>query len=125
MTESSHEKIVVEFLTKCGLVCSQMSDMDGAQIPRELLLRDETYDKVKEDIPLLKTLFSSSYHTSLQSSAEETQKWPLLNLVRQILKSCNKRLTPKRLSDGYTKDGKKKYRRVFIIEPLKSVQEVQ
>ena len=125
MTESTHTQIVVEFLKKCGIPCSQITDIDGLQIPRAILISTETYDKVKDQIPLLKTLFSSSYLTSLQSSAEDTQKWPLLNLVRQILKSCNRRLVPKRLCDGYTKDGKKKYRRVFLIEALKDIESVE
>ena len=53
--------------------------------------------------------------TSLQTNAASSQKWPLLNLVRQILRSSGYQVTPKRLCDGYTKDGKKKYKRIFII----------
>jgi hypothetical protein len=60
--------------------------------------------------------------TSLQSTAEENQKWPLLNLVRQILKSCNFSMTPKRISNGYTKDGKKIYKRMFKIEKLNQIK---
>ena len=71
---------------------------------------------VLENIPELKKLFSSSYLTSLQSSATKTQKWPLINLIRQILRSSGYNLTPKRLCDGYTSGGVKKYRRIFIIE---------
>jgi hypothetical protein len=77
--------------------------------------------ELKERIPELKHIFSSSYLTSLQEPAEKIQKWPLLNLIRQVLRSSNFKLTPKRVSNGYTVDGKKKYKRVFIIEKMKLV----
>ena len=35
----------------------------------------------------MKKLYSSGSLTSLQKNAKDNQKWPLLNLVRQILKS--------------------------------------
>jgi hypothetical protein len=110
------EKIIVDFLNKAGIQCEKFEDLDGLQLPREVLLDMSNYEKAKENIPELKKLFSSSYLTSLQSSATKTQKWPLINLIRQILKSSRYNLTPKRLCDGYTSDGVKKYRRIFIIE---------
>jgi hypothetical protein len=87
-----------------------------------ILLDDEKYKNAKDHIPDLRTIFSTSFLTSLQSPAEKNQKWPLINLIRQILKSCNYNFIPKRLCDGYSKDGKKKYKRIFLIEkftPLK------
>ena len=66
-------------------------------------------------------IFCSSKLTCLQETAEAQQKWPLLNLVRQVLKACSYKLDPIRKSDGYTKDGKKKYKRYFIIKKLKEV----
>ena len=97
---------------------NELTDLDGMLIPREILLDPENYKTVKEDISILKNIFNSSALTSLQSTAESNQKWPLLNLVRQILKSCHFKMTPKRVSAGYTKDGKKLYRRMFIVERL-------
>ena len=51
--------------------------------------------------------------TSLQKTAKSTQAWPLINIVRQVLKSCGYTMSPKRLSNGYNKSGKKLYRRVL------------
>jgi len=106
------------FLNKCKIPVNIMSDLDNMLIPRELFLDNEVYKNIKEEISILKQIFNSSYLTSLQSTAEESQKWPLLNLVRQILKSCQYKMTPKRVSNGYTKDGKKNYKRMFIIEKI-------
>ena len=112
---------LIDFLNKGNIPCNNFNDLNGMLVPRELFMNGEIYKILKEKIPELKTLFSSSYLTSLQTSAEKTQRWPLLNLIRQVLRSCNYKLTPKRVSDGYTIDGKKKYKRMFIIEKMRVI----
>jgi hypothetical protein len=119
MNMSLKEKVIIDFLNKAGMQCDKFEDLDGLQMPREDLLNMSNYEKAKENIPALKKLFSSSYLTSLQSSATKTQKWPLINLIRQILRYSGYNLMPKRLCDGYTSEGVKKYRRIFIIEKQK------
>ena len=122
-TTTDLEKIkrMIEILNKATIVCHSISEIDGMLVPRELFINREIYTDLKGTIPDLKTLFSSSYLTSLQETAEKKQKWPLLNLLRQVLRSCNFKLTPKRISDGYTIDGKKKYKRMFIIEKMRVI----
>ena len=109
---------VIKFLKKCKIQFDVVDQLEGQLIPREILLSKDTYNEVKEDIIELKKKFSSSSLTSLQKTAETGQKWPLLNLIRQILKSCQFKMTPKRISSGYTKDGKKIFKRVFIVERI-------
>jgi hypothetical protein len=53
--------------------------------------------------------------TSLQKNANVCQRWPLLNLIRQILNTFGFKMDPIRKSDGYTLDGIKKYKRFFQI----------
>ena len=118
-TQIEHIK---SFLNKCKIVIQHFDDLNGMLLPREIFLDKEIYNSVKEDISILKQLFTSSALTSLQSNAEETQKWPLLNLVRQILRSCHYKMTPKRVSAGYTKEVKKIYKRMFIIEKLSQTE---
>ena len=98
-----------------GIYFNNIMELDGVFFPREQLLSDVKYEEVKKYIPELKKKFSSSFMTSLQKKAETNQKWPLLNLVRQILLVYNYLLTPIRKCDGYTKDGVKKYKRFFKI----------
>lgn len=109
---------IKSFLNKCKILINEFDDLNGFLLPREIFLDKDIYNSVKEDIYILKQVFTSSALTSLQSNAEENQKWPLLNLVRQILRSCHFVMTPKRVSAGYTKDGKKIYKRMFIINKL-------
>lgn len=98
-----------------GVEFNELEDINGQMISRYFLLSDEKYDEIKIYIPDLKKNFSSSFMTSLQKGAEKQQKWPLLNLVRQILNVYSYKMVPIRKSDGYTLDGKKKYKRYFLI----------
>jgi hypothetical protein len=119
--DEAKTKIIIDFLNKGQIACTVLNDLNGMLLPRELFFNDLLYKQLKEEIPALKQLFSSSYLTALQSPAEDVQKWPQLNLMRQVLRSCHFKLTPKRVSDGYTVDGKKKYKRMFIIERMRIV----
>ena len=112
-------KIIVDFLNKGNINCNSLNDLNGMLVPREMFFNDTIYKDLKVQIPQLKNIFSSSYLTALQAPAEKNQRWPLLNLIRQVLRSSSFKLTPKRVSDGYTLDGKKKYKRMFIIERMK------
>jgi hypothetical protein len=120
-TDIEKTKRMIEILNKATIVCHSISEINGMLVPRELFMNREIYKNLKGTIPDLKSLFSSSYLTSLQETAEKKQKWPLLNLLRQVLRSCNFKLTPKRISDGYSIDGKKKYKRMFIIEKMRVI----
>ena len=114
-------KLIIDFLNKGLIACAELKDLNGMLLPRELFFNDTIYKQLKEKIPELKQLFSSSYLTALQAPAENIQKWPQLNLIRQVLRSCHFKLTPKRVADGYTVDGKKKYKRMFIIERMQVI----
>mgnify|MGYP006106888677 CR=1 FL=1 len=117
------KSIIKKFLNKCSIVFEDFNQLDGMLIPRELLLSKDKYEIVKDDIDKMRELYSSGSLTSLQKTAKQNQKWPLLNLVRQILKSNNYMMEPTRKSNGYTKEGKKKYLRFFVIKKIKSKKE--
>jgi hypothetical protein len=99
-----------------GFKVEELKDLDGVTIPREVLLSDNKYEEVKKLIPDLKQNYSSSLMTSLHKNADKTQRWPLLNLVRQILNTYRYKMEPIRKSDGYTLEGVKKYKRYFEIK---------
>ena len=108
-----------------GIPFEEIHALNGLCIPREVFLNNTTYTSIKEKIPSLKHYFSSSLLTALQKNAAIKQKWPLLNLIRQILKSMYYKMTPIRLSDGYTKEGKKKYRRLFSIDQIQKINPIE
>ena len=120
---TDNNEIVKEFLNKCSIVFDDFAQLDGMLVPRDILISTKKYEEIKEDINKMKKLYSSGSLTALQKNAEASQKWPLLNLVRQILKSNNYKMAPIRKSNGYTKEGKKKYLRFFVIKKLKTKEE--
>jgi hypothetical protein len=102
-------------LNHVGIYFNSIAELEGIFFPREQLLSETKYEVVKQYIPELKKKFSSTFMTSLQKKAETNQKWPLLNLIRQILLVYKYHLTPIRKCDGYSADGVKKYKRFFKI----------
>lgn len=115
---TDNDKILIEFLNKCGIVFQHFDNLNGMIIPRDVLISVEKYEKVKEEIKHIKKIFSSSSLTSLQTKAKGNQKWPLLNLVRQILKQKDYLMKPMRKSAGYNEQGQKKYIRSFQLQKI-------
>lgn len=111
------DKISRDILTKSGIQFENENTIIETLIPRESFIDESSsiYNSIKSTIPELKSILSSSSLTSLQKQAETNQKWPLLNLVRQILNVYGFQMKPIRKSDGYTKDGVKKFKRYFFI----------
>lgn len=120
------EKIekILEILKLCSINVTNINDLEGFIIERDSLLSDDKYEEIQKYIPSLKIFFSSSTLTALQSNACINQKWPVINIVRQLLKNINFKLTPLRKCDGYTINKKKKYKRYFLIEKYKIISNV-
>ena len=109
------EEEIKSIFKSIGLEIENFYQLNGVLISRESLLSDKKYNEVKDLIPELKKNYSSSFMTSLQKNAEKSQKWPLINLIRQILHVYGYNMEPIRKSDGYTLEGVKKYKRYFLI----------
>jgi hypothetical protein len=118
------DEISKNILVKVGIEFDNDNDNDNDNnnkiIEDQMILRDPIldntiYNSIKIQFPNLKQIFSSSLLTSLHKEAGKNQKWPLLNLVRQILNVYGYNMKPIRKSDGYTADGVKKFKRFFQI----------
>ena len=96
---------------------------DGLIIPRDTLLSKEKYEKLKPHIFELKRIFSSKCMTSMHACAEYNQKWPCLNLVRQVLKRMNYDIEPERKCAGRDETGKKLFERYFRLHKREKLPE--
>ena len=67
---SINKQIIKDFLNKCSIVFDEFSQLDGMLIPRDLLLSNEKYESVREDIEKMKKLYSSGSLTALQKNAK-------------------------------------------------------
>ena len=118
------ETTILNFLNKCNIMVIDISSLNGTMIPRNKLLDKDTYLNLSGDIIELKNSFSNSSLTFLQESAYKKQKFPLINTVRQLLKTIDYKMTPVRKSAGYHHvNGKKQYERFFKIEKIKEKKE--
>jgi len=105
-----------KFLHDVGIIFENLEDLDGQTILRATLLNSFKYDEMREDISQLKKFYSSTSLTGLHECADIKQKWPLLNVVRQLLNVYSIDMIPLRKSDGYEANGKKRYKRFFILK---------
>jgi hypothetical protein len=107
------ENATIGLFTKLNIDISNNS-LDNILIEREKLLSKQIYDSLGEEIYKMRKLMRSSYFTSMQKTAEKSQRWPLINLLRQVLKVQGFKMKPVRKAYGY-KNGIKIYRRFFLI----------
>ena len=114
------DEIIKDIFSSIGISFESLENDHEILVERELLICEKKYTEVKDKIPSLKKYFSSSFLTSLQKKAAENQKWPLLNLVRQILKARLYEMKPIRKANGYTKQGVKLYKRFFLISKIEN-----
>ena len=106
---------MLRVLNTAGITVDTFERIDGLTIPRETLVRPGAYTEVAGVVPALKTHFSSTHMTCLQDEAPGGQRWPLLNLVRQVLRASGFAMAPKRMSAGYDANKRKRYKRVFHV----------
>jgi len=109
------DNISKKILIASGIMFNTHEYPDEILIFRESLINNQIYEAIENDIIELRKVLSSSLLTSLHKSANSSQKWPLLNLVRQILNVYGYKMIPIRKCDGYTKDGIKKFKRYFQV----------
>jgi len=106
-------KIILE---EIGINFNDISELNGRIYTREIFIDINKYQKIKDLIVDLKDILSSTHLTCLHNNALERQKWPLLNLIRQILNTYGFEMYPFRKSNGYTEEGKKKFKRFYLIK---------
>jgi len=112
-----------------AFVCTAMNIhphelQEGTIIPRDVLLSPDKYEQLKPHITRLKKIFSSKCMTSMHASAEVNQKWPCLNLVRQVLKRMGYDIQPERRCAGHDETGKKLFERFFRVNKRPQIQTV-
>ena len=115
---------IKNFLNRIGLPFDDDNELEDQIVPRDMFLDQDIYKELYSEIPILKSYLKSSSNTCLHKNAEANQRWPLLNITRQILKNYNYKMIPIRKAEGYTEDGAKIYKRYFIIAKYNTKQNI-
>ena len=105
-------------LDEIGIKFNELPELNDRIYIRDLFIDLNKYEKIKCHLNDLKEILSSSHLTCLHNNAVQRQKWPLLNLVRQILNTYGYDMYPFKKSNGYTEEGKKKFKRYFQIKKI-------
>ena len=86
-------------------------------IDHELLKRNDIIDKFRKLIPELKRQYNSNMLNCLHKNSVSKQKFPAVNMLRQILKCNDLKLVPFVICNGYNKaNGRKIVIRKYKIE---------
>ena len=115
------DDIIVTLFQLLQIDIQKEEDLFKLMIPQENLKTPEAIvsfsnDKMKEFIK--KCDYSSEYLNCLHEESRTKQKFPAVNMVRQILR-CNKyHLYPHVICRGYTSNGKKIRERYYCIRKL-------
>ena len=120
-----NDKKIFDFIKLIGVPIENIGQLNGLMIERDFLVNLKNYEKVKEKIPEIRKIYSSTFLTSLHSNAEKNKKWPLLNLLRQILRRMDYIMEPIRTSNGKDSKGKKLYKRYFRIHKKMEQPEIK
>ena len=131
MTDPANDAMALSTSTEDGLIrfiCNalhieQHELKDGLVIERDMLVSKEKYEALKPQIVELKKIFSSKCMTSMHACAECNQRWPCLNLVRQVLKRMGYNIEPERRCAGRDEIGKKIFERFFRLHKRENVSE--
>ena len=101
-------------------------DLFSALVPRDLLLRVDVEQELTLLISSLKGKYKTSKLNCLHKNRDDKQKFPGINLVRQILRCNGYHLKPVIFSRGYCKhSGKKIVDRNFKIVRLPNYQDIK
>jgi hypothetical protein len=112
-------ELMLELFRLIGYRVYEQNDLLDIMIMRDKLLEKTTNKILLDKVPELKKVYNTGYLSCLHDNSIYKQKWPAINLLRQILKCNFYHLTPKILSNGYDKlSGKKQVTRVFVIEKI-------
>lgn len=88
---------------------------------RDMLLDQKVIDKYYDMIKSLKKNYTSDILTCLHMNSTVKQRFPGINMLRQILKCNDLKLKPKVVSMGYVADVKI-VKRFFIIVPIVPIE---
>ena len=117
---------IVKILAVLGISVKTEKDLFDVLIHRDDLLRVDIEQRLAEFVDSLKEKYKSSMLNCLHKNRETKQKFPAINLVRQILKCNGYQLKPLVFSKGYSKhNGKKLVERNFKIVRLDNFADIK
>ena len=112
-------ELIKEIFSIIKLDIYSYEDLNNLTLSNIYLRSKEFNEKIVEMIPKLKKKYKSHKLTCLHKNSLEKQKFPTINMIRQILKCNYLKLQPYTVCKGYDKITKQKIlERYFIIKEI-------
>ena len=86
--------LLIDIFKIINVEIKNVNDLLDLQIDQNVLRNKNLFHEITEKIPNLKSHYNSSKLTCLHSNSLEKQKFPVVNMFRQILKCNNYKLEP-------------------------------
>lgn len=113
------ELLLKELLEPLHIFFTEIDELIGITIERDILLQENIIKTYHEMIPKLKNEYHSDMLSCLHQNSLDKQKFPAICMLRQILKTNGLQMKSMVTSMGYNKtNGKKITRRYFIIQKI-------
>jgi len=113
------EILLLKLFETIGVKKKNINQLDNYELSRDILLDKNVIKKCYNMINELRKEYSSNELTCLHINSINKQKFPGINMFRQITKENNLNMKPVVVSNGYCPiTGNKKVIRSFIINKL-------
>ena len=113
-------ELLVSLLKVINIDATERELLNGISLERDILLKEDVIKKYYNMIKRLKTKYTSDMLTCLHMNSVLKQKFPAINMLRQILKCNNFKLKPVVVTLGYC-NNIKMVKRYFKIEDMLSI----
>lgn len=119
-TENSEQKLELlrSLLKVINIEMTDRETLNGTSFERDILLTEDVIHKYYSMIKKLKTTYTSDILTCLHVNSVLKQKFPAINMLRQILKCNHFKLKPVVITLGYSGNIKLVKRYFKIIDTL-------
>ena len=110
------DNLVIDLLNEINIKVVNSKEIENVLIEFKTLRHPDIITKFNKKIPELKKKYNSNMLNCLHKNSLDKQKFPGVNMLRQILKCNNMRLKPYVICKGYNKKtGKKITERFYKI----------
>ena len=116
------KKSIIKLFSILGFKIESLEALENITLNHKELQSTQLINEFYKLIPELRKIYDSHYLTCLHKNSLEKQKFPVINMLRQILKSNNYKLKPKIVIHGYNPITKAKIiERFFTISKINTV----
>ena len=115
-------KLLIDLFDAIQIKIKTREDLDSVVLKQDTLKDIHLIEDLYKKAPNLKSFYNSSKLTCLHKNSLEKQKFPAVNMYRQLLKCNNFRMEPYVISKGYEKySGKKIVERFYRIRDSSNI----